>query len=198
MSRPYQILALTEQSSAWWDWRRGGIGSSDAPTILGQKPAKSPERLLLEKQHLREPSARTFVREQGVALERAARALYNRTFGVDLAPACVQSIARPWQRASLDGLSADGARVVEIKCGQAAYQRAKARGRPPPHHYAQLQHILSVTGLSVVSYWCYFPPRPPVHLEVARDEVYISRLLVAEELFWQRFAATPIPLTQGR
>ena len=190
LMRPYQILPLIEHSPAWWEWRRGGIGSSDAATVLGLKPAKSCERLLFEKLNPREASARSFVREQGVKLERAARAQYGLAVGVPVAPGCVQSIARPWQRASLDGLSADGQRVVEIKCGRAAHQRAAARNWPPPNHYAQLQHILSVTGLPVISYWCYFTACRPVHLEIVRDEPYIARLLVAEERFWQRFGAT--------
>jgi hypothetical protein len=100
----------------------------------------------------------------------------------------VQSLDRPWQRASLDGLSADGERVVEIKCGLATYQSATARQRPARHHYAQLQHILSVTGLPVIDYWCYAPARPSLHLEVRRDETFIDRLLIAEEIFWRRFA----------
>lgn len=184
--RPYLILDLVERTPAWWEWRQGGIGSSDAPTILGEKPAKTAERLLLEKQNPLKDSGRNFVREQGAALERKARAHYCQTMGVTVTPACVQSIARPWQRASLDGLSADGERVVEIKCGGAAYQRAAARKRPPRHHFAQLQHILAVTGLPVIDYWCDWPQRPPLRLEVQRDEAYLERLLSAEEVFWKR------------
>lgn len=191
MSRAYQIIALVERTAAWWEWRQAGIGSSDAPTILGEKPAKSTERLLHEKQNPPKSSGRNFVRAQGIALERAARAVYCRTLALELEPACVQSLARPWQRASLDGLSADGERVVEIKCGPAAYQRAAAHRRPPRHHFAQLQHILSVTGLPVVDYWCYLPSHSPLRLEVRRDEAYIQRLLAAEEVFWRRFATVP-------
>jgi putative phage-type endonuclease len=188
MPRPYQIIALVERTAAWWQWRQGGVGSSDAATILGVKPAKSTERLLFEKQHPPKDSGRNFVRAQGAALERAARTHYILAVGSTVEPTCVQNIDRPWQRASLDGLSADGERAVEIKCGQAAYQRATARRRPPQHHYAQLQHILSVTNLPVIDYWCYFPSHPPLRLEVPRDEAYIERLLAAEEIFWKRFA----------
>jgi putative phage-type endonuclease len=189
MPSPYQILELTEHTPAWWAWRCDGIGSSDAAAILGQKPAKSPERIWLEKQHGPKPSGRDSGRSRGVALERAARSHYNEAVGCVVQPRCVQSLARPWQRASLDGLSADGARVVEIKCGLAAHQRATARRRPPCHHYAQLQHILAVTGLPVVDYWCYVPSRPALRLEIRRDDAYIERLLAAEEAFWQRLAA---------
>ena len=188
MTRPYEILVLSEGTAAWWEWRRSGIGSSDAATVLGVKPAKSAERLLLEKQQLGEPSGRNFVRAQGAALERAARARFCATTGLAVQPTCVQSAVRPWQRASVDGLSADGRHAVEIKCGLAAHQRASARRRPPPHHYAQLQHILATTGLPAISYWCYVPSQPAVHLQVDRDEAYIERLLIAEEIFWRRFA----------
>lgn len=183
---PYEIIDLVERTEAWWIWRQGGVSSSDAATILGEKRAKSVERLLGEKQNPRKEAGRSFVRAQGVALERAARAKYCDAIGATVVPRCVQSVARPWQRASLDGLSADGQRVVEIKCGPAAYQSAAARRRPPRHHTAQLQHILAVTGLPALDYWCHCPPHPPLRLEVRRDEAYIARLLAAEEVFWKR------------
>ena len=197
MPRPYQIVALVERTDAWWAWRQSGIGSSDAATILGAKPAKSTERLLFEKLHPPKDSGRNFVRAQGAALERAARAHYSVVVGLTVEPTCVQSIARPWQRASLDGLSADGERVVEIKCGHAAYQSAAARRRPPRHHVAQLQHILAVTGLPVIDYWCYCPPHPPLCLEVRRDDPYIERLLAAEDAFWKRFAPAATKARSG-
>lgn len=187
-SRPYQIIALVEQSAAWWEWRRGGIGSADAATILGAKPSKSPERLLLEKQQPPQAAGQSFARARSAELERAARARYCSAVGVTVEPTCVQSLDRPWQRASLDGLSADGERAVEIKCGRAAYQSALARGRPPRHHTPQLQHLLAVTGLPVIDYWCYRPSLAPLRLEVRRDEAYQRRLLAAEEAFWKRFA----------
>lgn len=189
MSRPYVILALAERTSAWWTWRQSGIGSSDAASILDVKPSKSVERLLLEKQTSPKDNGRSFVREQGAAHERAARSLYIQTVGISVTPACVQSLARPWQRASVDGLSSDGEEIVEIKCGLASYQAAAARRRPARHHYAQLQHILSVTGLPTIDYWCYVPSRPPVRLAVPRDETFIERLVVAEEVFWRRMCA---------
>ncbi len=188
MPRAYEIVPLTERTIAWWEWRRNGIGSSDAATILGIKPAKSAERLLFEKQQPPQDYSRNFTREQGAALERAARAHYCAALQITAHPTCVQSLARPWQRASLDGLSTDGGRVVEIKCGLASYQRASSRGRPPPHHMAQLQHILAVTGLPSIDYWCYSPPHLPLRLEICRDDAYIERLLAAEEAFWKRFS----------
>lgn len=190
MSRPYLIIALVEHTSPWWEWRRAGVGSSDAATILGETRAKSVERLLLEKQHPLKESARHFEQARSATRERQARAQYCRQLGVIVQPTCVQSLARAWQRASLDGLSTDGERAVEIKCGKATYATVTARQRPARPHFPQLQHILAVTGLPVMDYWCYCPPHPPVRLEVRRDDAYIERLLAAEEAFWKRFATS--------
>lgn len=186
MPRAFQILPLVERSPAWWEWRRGGIGSSDAATILGESRSQTVERLLLEKQQPRRESARHFEQARSATRERQARALYCSTVGIAVAPACVQNLDRPWQRASLDGLSVDGERAVEIKCGKATHASAAARRRPARHHFPQLQHILAVTGLPVIDYWCHCPPHPPLRLEVRRDDAYIARLLAAEEVFWQR------------
>ena len=190
MPRAYQIIALVERTAAWWAWRRDGVGSADAATIMGEKRATSVERLLLEKQQPApaQASARHFEQARSAARERQARALYRQAAGLAVEPACVQNLARPWQRASLDGLSADGARAVEIKCGKATYATAAARQQPARYHVPQLQHLLAVTGLPVIDYWCHCPPHPPLRLEVRRDDVYIARLLLAEEAFWRRFA----------
>lgn len=188
MPRPYQILALAERSPAWWEWRRSGIGSSDAATLLGEHPKQSVERLLLDKQRPPQPNARHFEQARSAVRERQARALYCAAVGMTVAPACIQSLDRPWQRASLDGLSADGERAVEIKCGQSAFHHAAARRRPARHHVPQLQHILAITGLPVIDYWCYSPPHPPLRLEVRRDDSFIERLVAAEEAFWQQLS----------
>ena len=53
----------------------------------------------------------------------------------------------------------------------------------------QLQHILAVTGLEAIDFWCYLPKKPPVLVTVARDEGYIGRLLEEEAAFWAEVVA---------
>lgn len=155
---------------------------------MGENPFKTAEELISEKQHPTPEAERNFARSQGKALEPVARAQYCIHAGIKLEPACLQNIERSWLRASLDGISANGEHLVEIKCGPSAYRRAAASLRPSRHHVSQLQHVLAVTGLPAMDIWYYFPPHPPVHLEVRRDESYIKRLLEAEEGFWKRLA----------
>ncbi|HOU25226.1 MAG TPA: YqaJ viral recombinase family protein, partial [Anaerolineae bacterium] len=185
---PYTIVRLEQRSAEWHRWRLDGIGASDAPTVMGENPYSSRAALLHEKL-TGEGAPQSFYMSRGVSLEPVARRQFERLTGLRLAPLCLQSTALDWLRASLDGLSTDRSRVVEIKCGQAAYRTTVSTGQPPGHYYGQLQHILAVTGLESIDFVCYLPERPLLHLTVPRDEPYIAALLLAESLFWEQVLA---------
>src|SRR5690348_5429692 len=86
MPRLYQIIPLVERTPAWWDWRRNGVGSSDAAAILGEKRSLSVERLILEKQYSPIRNARHFEHARSATRERQARAHYCRTVGIVVEP----------------------------------------------------------------------------------------------------------------
>lgn len=183
MGPVFSRLPLLPDSPAWHEWRSGGIGASDAPALLGENPWKSPSRLLREKLGRRDDRQNPS-RARGRALEPEARALFCRTQHLDLEPACLQSHPFDFMRATVDGISADGLRVVEIKCGEQAYAKTAATRAPPPLYRAQLQHVLAITGHAEIDFFCYHRFRHPLHLRVARDEHYIRRLIAAEAKFW--------------
>jgi putative phage-type endonuclease len=181
----YTIVNLQQNTPAWLEWRNQGIGASDAPAIMGENPWKSVDYLLREKctGKVYDPNA---AMARGAGLEPEARKCYERKFGIRIAAACLQSTRYEWLRASVDGLAADGSTVVEIKCGESVYRKSAATREVPDYYFGQLQHILAVTGLHEIDFWCYLPSRPEVHIAVARDDGYIKRLLEAEHAFWQR------------
>jgi len=181
----YTIVNLQQNTPAWLEWRNQGIGASDAPAIMGENPWKSVDYLLREKctGKVYDPNA---AMARGAGLEPEARKCYERKFGIRIAAACLQSTRYEWLRASVDGLAADGSTVVEIKCGESVYRKSAATREVPDYYFGQLQHILAVTGLHEIDFWCYLPSRPEVHIAVARDDSYIKRLLEAEHAFWQR------------
>ncbi len=181
----YTIVNLQQNTPAWLEWRSQGIGASDAPAIMGENPWKSVDYLLREKctGKVYDPNA---AMARGAGLEPEARKCYERKFGIRIAAACLQSTRYEWLRASVDGLAADGSTVVEIKCGESVYRKSAATREVPDYYFGQLQHILAVTGLHEIDFWCYLPSRPEVHIAVARDDGYIKRLLEAEHAFWQR------------
>lgn len=180
----YQVIDVQQGTSPWHTWREGGLGASDAPAIMGENPWKTRGRLMSEKLSGARPFSNAAM-ARGAALEPEARRCYERTERVAVLPLCVESNERPWMRASLDGLSTDRRRVVEIKCGRSVYKYTYKNNQPPVYYVGQLQHILAVTGLSEIDFWCYLPNERPLHVRVARDQRYIDKLLVQEELFWK-------------
>jgi putative phage-type endonuclease len=180
----YSFIELDQDSAEWLRWRRDGIGGSDAAAVLGLSRFKRPAWLLRLKCGLLEEDPPGPAALEGKRLEPEARWLYIEKTGIVVRPVCLQSTRFPWLRASLDGLSVDRQRAVEIKCGQRNYEEVSAFGSPPSHYYAQVQHVLAVTGLPRCDYWSYRPYEDPVLLEIPRNEAYIARLIEVEARFW--------------
>jgi putative phage-type endonuclease len=181
---PYKIVDIEQRTAEWFVWRNQGLGASDATAIMGENPWKSRERLLKEK-----IAGSTFpgnsATRRGIALEPEARIQYQKYRGFEVRPACLQSKHFDWLRASVDGLAENGNLVVEIKCGDKVFQYSSSTRKVPEYYYGQLQHILAVTGLQKIDYWCYLPERGKVYLCVKRDIRYIAKLMRTEYEFWQ-------------
>ena len=186
MTTEFSLVDLEQGTTEWLTWRHKGIGASDASTIMGENRFESPSSLLQQK---RGPVVLdTFQNEAmvlGTKLEPEARKLYIATTGNEVRPVCVQSSKYDWFRASLDGLSTNHDMVIEIKCGASSYRRVSQTRTIPSYYYGQVQHILAITGLDSLDFWCYWPDNPPVLLPVKRNESYIERLLSKELEFWK-------------
>ena len=180
----YTVVELEQGSREWREWRHRGIGASDAPVIMGENPWNDVTALLREKSGPLRSHRQNAAMARGTELEPEARRRYIAATGKEVRPACLQSRQYGWLRASVDGLSLSGEAVVEIKCGNSVYRTAAETQCVPDYYYGQLQHILAVTGLSSIDFWCYLPGRPEVLLSVARDATYIDDLIRAELEFW--------------
>ncbi len=199
----FAIVDLVQGSADWLRWRHDGIGASDAAALMGQNPWRSPQALFAEKVapprygagRRERPLAAvadlfgaTPVREDG-GLEAQARRLYRQQHGSAVAPICLVSTERPWQRASLDGADLAAGRLLEIKCGSATYAAVAKSGRVPGHYIGQLQQTLAVTGFDAIDFWVWLPGRPPLLITERRDEVYIAELNERGAAFWARVMA---------
>jgi putative phage-type endonuclease len=188
---PFTIVAHEQGTRAWHLWRRDGIGASDAATIMGESPFKNSNELLREKRGAVLSTSPNAAMARGMALEPEARRHYNAHTGREMVPVCLQSTQYTWLRASLDGLAVDHDAVVEIKCGKTAYRTTLQTNSVPDYYYGQLQHILAVTGLESIDFWCYWPGSTPLLLAVPRDPPYIELLLEREWVFWQQLKENP-------
>jgi putative phage-type endonuclease len=181
-----RIEQLQQNTPEWHCWRRQGIGASDAPVIMGETPFKTPRALWTIKTGRAQEAPAGPAARRGQELERFARRAYERQTGIQVEPLCLVHQELEWMRASLDGLSFDGATLVEIKCPLSARDRTSAQqGRIPSQYHAQLQHQLEVSGAERAHYWS-FHGTEGILLEIRPDREYVRRLIEAETAFWQR------------
>ena len=192
MHSDFVVVELQQGTTEWLEWRHRGIGASEAPTVMGENRFESVSTLLQKK---RDPvvldSSPNAAMRLGTELEPKARKLYIENTGKYVRPVCVQSCRYDWLRASLDGLSANHDTVVEIKCGASVYRSVSQYRLVPDYYYGQVQHILAITGLNSLDFWCYWPGNPTLLLTVERNDTYIRRLLNKELEFWNRVNDPP-------
>jgi putative phage-type endonuclease len=168
---------------AWREWRRKGIGASDAPVIMGASPWSTPVDLWLLKTGQVAERPPNWAMRRGTALEDTARRQYMKRTGLTVAPTCFEHHEHTWMRGSLDGFHAAHALVVEIKCPGRQDHGTAVAGRVPAKYVAQLQHLMVVAAARACHYVSYREDELVI-LEVAPDPAYMTRLVRAEAEFW--------------
>lgn len=185
---------MTEE---WHEWRRRGIGSSDAPVVMGVSPWSTPYKLWETKLGLTKPNFSNYATQRGHELEPVARAQYELETGVAMPATLAVHESYPWLRASLDGWDALTKTVLEIKCPGKDDHATAVNGKVPDKYYPQLQHQLLVTGATKVDYYS-FDGNKGVLVEVLPDLEYIDKLFNAELEFWKLIETkTPPKLTDS-
>jgi putative phage-type endonuclease len=180
----------------WHQWRRQGIGSSDATTIMGASPWRTPYELWQEKVFGNSEQLDNSSMMRGRELEPVARTWFEQTMGVAVFPKNKIHPNKQWIRASLDGMDIDDRLLVEIKCPNKEDHFVAINKMIPEKYIPQVQHQLLVTGLDGM-YYCSFDGQNGAIVEVARDNAYIEAMLNEEQKFWDMvLAKTPPPLTE--
>lgn len=182
----YTRITLDEHTREWYEWRKAGIGASDAPIIMGDSPYMTKQELWDIKKGLTQAKPTNYIQALGHKFEPIARGSFEFIVDADFPPCRVEHSEMPWLRASLDGFSEQRKEILEIKMvGQAALGSFdKKNPKPLKRHYAQIQHQLMVTGFDICHYYCYTltPSKEAIEdvcfFEVRRDDKYIL-----EELF---------------
>ena len=188
-----RIEPLHQNTPRWHDWRRHGVGSSDAPVIMGETAFRTAKMLWSLKTGKLGEARRSPAAQRGHLLESPARRAYERYSGITVEPVCMVHDEFDWMRASLDGLTFEGSIVLEIKCPINGRDHAAARaGRIPPQYYAQLQHQLEVSKAAELHYWSFDGHQGSlVRVQPNRD--YLGRLIEAETAFWTRVCENSWP-----
>lgn len=182
------ILKNLEQGSdAWLEFRRSHIGGSDCAAILGKSSYKghTPYSVWRSKV-LGENTFATPAMRRGTELEPIAREMIVKKSGLNFTPAVAVSEDRPWQMASLDGLSEDQSILLEIKCpGEKTLFRMFTGDEIviPDDYTWQIQHQLAVTGCKEAILFIYDGTNG-LDVRILPDPVMIEQLILEETNFW--------------
>jgi putative phage-type endonuclease len=183
------IYVPHEQGTAeWLEWREGGIGGSDAAALMGSSPYMDAYELWQRKLKLLPPIQTNAAMQRGHDLEPIARIEFELATGLHMKPGCFIHPELSFLRASLDGISADGKFILEIKAPGLTTHREALAGKIKPYYFTQMQHQLAVTGAEMC-YYCSYTDLPDIQslyiTEIARDDAYIERMVEREAKFWE-------------
>jgi putative phage-type endonuclease len=197
-----KLINLEQGSPDWVLWREGGLGASDAPTIMGVDYYGVTREQLLREKITGEKRQSSFSMRRGNRLEPFARELYATQLGYPykVAPAVIVHPELDWMRASLDGLAENCETgelewIVEIKCWSWDKHDSVLAGICPEVVFPQIQHQLLCAGLSrcdLVSYTenAKFSDEDRLAvLRVPAEPEYQQRLLESECAFWSEVLA---------
>lgn len=169
----------------WLEWRRHGIGASDAPIIMGVSPWKTIDQLWEEKLTAIDVQIENDNMRYGKEREEMARQMFERMTGHVMFPdRKYMHPTMPWLRATLDGIDIDEKIMVEIKNPNKKDHLLAINKQVPEKYYPQCQHQMLVKELDRMFYFSCHGDDGQI-VEVLRDELYIERMLERERLFWK-------------
>ena len=176
-------IALESNTTNWLAWRKGGIGASEVPSIMGESPYQTAKWTWEIKTGRRESQPSNFFTEHGHRNEPLARAAYIAQYE-SIVPHTYQSLRVPYMRASLDGINFDMDRAVEIKCPvKPTIFTLAVTGQVAQYYRGQVQAQIWVSGVKSAHFWVWYQGEG-VLVEVLPDAAYHARMLVQCERFW--------------
>jgi putative phage-type endonuclease len=178
-------IKLVQNTPEWLDFRLKHIGSSESSIVLDINPWTSAIDMWEEKVGLSKLVADNDAMRAGRELEPVARAWYENLKGESFQPIVAEHDTITYLSASLDGISLDRKRAVEIKCGVRSFEMAK-QGVIPDYYMCQCQHIYLVTGCESLDYVAFDPKKVvhPIVIHVERDPSFEKMALSEYSEFW--------------
>ena len=202
---PGQPLASLDGLSRadWLALRRGGIGASDAPAVVGVSPFTSTYALWAEKTSDHWPEEDSAAMEWGRRSEDMIAQKFAEETGMRLHRPSVMYVhpERDWMRASPDRLHMDsrGHQVlgnVQIKTGS-NYAHEWDGDTPPEHVIVQVQHEMEVVGCNTTHVIVLLNGRDFRSFVVPRDDRLVDAIVHLEEDFWRRVVEHDPPPVDG-
>ncbi|MDR3765705.1 MAG: YqaJ viral recombinase family protein [Butyricicoccus sp.] len=198
---PVNVLVSTENLpyEDWLEYRKTGIGGSDASVVCGISRYKSPVELWMEKTGQMPPQEAGEAAYWGNQLENLVREEFIKRTGIAVSKPSVilQSSEHPFMLANLDGTCehpVHGTCIFEAKTAS-AYKAGEWEDSIPDEYMIQIQHYMSVTGYAGAYIAVLIGGNTFRWKFVERDEELIAMLISLESDFWAHIQSeTPPPL----
>ena len=196
------VLASTENLpyEDWLEYRKQGIGGSDAAVACGIGRYKSPVELWLEKTGQLPNQEAGEAAYWGTQLEPLVRAEFTRRTGIEVTHTkqLLQSAEHPFMLANLDGTCEHpdfGPCIFEAKTAS-AYKAKEWDNSIPEEYLLQIQHYMAVTGYRGAYIAALIGGNTFRWKFVERDEGLIAVMIRLEAEFWGYVQdGTPRPWT---
>ncbi len=182
----------------WLEWRRGGIGGSDAAAVAGLSPFGNPWTVWADKvglTPLEGPENRA--RRAGRLLEPVILEWFEEDSGLEVLDRQRAAVhpEHEWMRATLDGRAYPAEPpvpigVVEAKASNGLDGRWK--DGLPEHIIIQAQHQMAVDGAKRAYVAVLLHGDSFLWFQLERDEGAIAQLMEIEERFWSRHVLTGV------
>ena len=198
---PAKILASTADMpyEDWLEYRKQGIGGSDASVVCGINKYKSPVELWMEKTDQLPHQEAGEAAYWGTQLEALVRAEFTKRTGIEvkIVNQLFQSEEHTFMLANLDGICEVpdvGTCIFEAKTAS-AYKATEWEDTIPDEYALQLAHYMAVTGYKGAYIAVLIGGNTFRWRFVERDEELISMLIELESAFWNHVQdGTPPPL----
>ena len=196
-----KILVSTENMpyADWLEYRKQGIGGSDASVVCGISRYKSPVELWMNKTGQLPDQEAGEAAYWGTQLEPFVRAEFTKRTGIEVRTVnqLLQSEEYPFMLANLDGICEVpdvGTCIFEAKTAS-AYKAGEWEDTIPDEYALQLAHYMAVTGYAGAYIAVLIGGNTFKWKFIERDEELISMLIELESAFWDHVQdCTPPPL----
>ena len=185
----------------WLEYRKAGIGGSDASVVCGVSRYKSPVELWMEKTGQLPSQEAGEAAYWGNLLESLVREEFIKRTGIQVTKPTViyQSQEHPFMLANVDGLCEDdlhGPCIFEAKTAS-AYKAWEWEDSIPDEYMIQIQHYMAATGYQGAYIAVLIGGNAFRWKFVERDEELISMLVSLEEDFWRHVQNGTPPAMDG-
>lgn len=191
------VTTITREE--WLEYRRSGIGGSDAATIVGLNPFSSPYYLFCDKMGALPEKEDTEAMRQGRDLEQYVAERWMERTGkrVKRNNTMWRSTVWPWMLADIDREVAGENAGLECKTTSLYNKHDFASGEIPLTYYVQCQHYMAVMGFERMYLAVLVLNRGFYDFVIERDEEEIKTLAAAEGEFWDRLVDEEPPPLDG-